>query len=150
MVVSGSVSWDQKVDPRQPERAPDQKQASSRDTPGTRPALASSGQDPVSESSGQKKSPPSEEGGENKLATTYSHTAYRRTTIGAVAFHFRVRDGNGWCHYAMVTRIPRASVKKMKLILPDFWGLTGGQSSLFFMVKERCLRSLFSDNCISE
>ena len=25
------------------------------------------------------------------------------TTIGAVAFHFRVRDGNGWCHNAIVT-----------------------------------------------
>ena len=26
------------------------------------------------------------------------------TTIGAVAFHFRVRDGNGWYHNAMFTR----------------------------------------------
>ena len=25
------------------------------------------------------------------------------TTIGAVAFHFRVRDGNGWGHNAIVT-----------------------------------------------
>jgi hypothetical protein len=25
------------------------------------------------------------------------------TTIGAVAFHFRVRDGNGWDHNAIVT-----------------------------------------------
>jgi hypothetical protein len=25
------------------------------------------------------------------------------TTIGAVAFHFRVRDGNGWYHNAIVT-----------------------------------------------
>src|SRR5437762_12670115 len=38
------------------------------------------------------------------LATSYSRTAYRRTTIGAAAFHFRVRNGNGWCHYANVTR----------------------------------------------
>ena len=28
----------------------------------------------------------------------------RQTTIGAAAFHFRVRDGNGWFHRAMVTR----------------------------------------------
>ena len=41
------------------------------------------------------------------LATSYSRTAYRRTTIGAVAFHFRVRNGNGWYHYANVTRILR-------------------------------------------
>ena len=38
------------------------------------------------------------------LATSYSRTAYRRTTIGAAAFHFRVRNGNGWCHHANVTR----------------------------------------------
>jgi hypothetical protein len=38
------------------------------------------------------------------LATSYSRTAFRRTTIGAAAFHFRVRNGNGWCHYANVTR----------------------------------------------
>jgi hypothetical protein len=29
------------------------------------------------------------------LATSYSRTAYRRTTIGAAAFHCRVRNGNG-------------------------------------------------------
>ena len=38
------------------------------------------------------------------LATSYSRTAYRRTTIGAAAFHFRVRNGNGWGHCARVTR----------------------------------------------
>ena len=40
------------------------------------------------------------------LATSYSRAACRRTTIGAAAFHFRVRNGNGWCHCATVTRIP--------------------------------------------
>src|SRR6202795_1064873 len=38
------------------------------------------------------------------LATSYSRTTYRRTTIGAAAFHFRVRNGNGWGHCAMITR----------------------------------------------
>jgi hypothetical protein len=38
------------------------------------------------------------------LATSYSRTACRRTTIGAAAFHFRVRNGNGWDHRAIVTR----------------------------------------------
>ena len=35
---------------------------------------------------------------------SYSRTTYRRTTIGAAAFHFRVRNGNGWFHCAMITR----------------------------------------------
>src|SRR6476659_8076576 len=39
------------------------------------------------------------------LATSYSRTTYRRTTIGAAAFHFRVRNGNGWCHCAIITRV---------------------------------------------
>src|SRR5467141_555835 len=43
-------------------------------------------------------------GGHLVLATSYSRTAYRRTTIGAAAFHCRVRNGNGWCHCATVTR----------------------------------------------
>ena len=38
------------------------------------------------------------------LATTYSRGAFRPTTIGAAAFHFRVRNGTGWFHYALVTR----------------------------------------------
>jgi len=45
------------------------------------------------------------------LATTYSRGTCRPTTIGAAAFHFRVRDGNGWFHRAMVTRgAPEARV----------------------------------------
>jgi hypothetical protein len=38
------------------------------------------------------------------LAMSYSRTTYRCTTIGAAAFHFRVRNGNGWCHCARITR----------------------------------------------
>jgi hypothetical protein len=38
------------------------------------------------------------------LATTYSHRTCRPTTIGAEAFHFRVRNGTGWFHLALVTR----------------------------------------------
>ena len=38
------------------------------------------------------------------LATSYFRTTYRRTIIGATAFHFRVRNGNGWCHCAGITR----------------------------------------------
>ena len=37
------------------------------------------------------------------LAMTYS-CMRMHTTIGAAAFHFRVRDGIGWDHSAVVTR----------------------------------------------
>src|SRR5204862_8081572 len=48
--------------------------------------------------------------GHSVLATSYSRTACRRTTIGAAAFHCRVRNGNGWCHCVNVTRdLSRAS-----------------------------------------
>jgi hypothetical protein len=38
------------------------------------------------------------------LATSYFRVTYRDTIIGAAAFHFRVRNGNGWCHCAGITR----------------------------------------------
>ena len=38
------------------------------------------------------------------LATSYFRVTYRYTIIGAAAFHFRVRNGNGWCHCAGITR----------------------------------------------
>lgn len=43
-------------------------------------------------------------GGVDLLATTYFHTGYPRTIIGDDAFHFRVRDGNGWFHVSLATR----------------------------------------------
>lgn len=52
------------------------------------------------------------------LATTYSHRTYRPTTIGAAAFHFRVRNGTGWFRLAVVTRGQswgrRASARKLQ------------------------------------
>ena len=39
-----------------------------------------------------------------KLATSYFRATYRSTIIGAAAFHFRVRNGNGWGHCARITR----------------------------------------------
>ena len=38
------------------------------------------------------------------LAMSYFRTTYRSTIIGAAAFHFRVRNGNGWDHRAGITR----------------------------------------------
>ena len=50
------------------------------------------------------------------LATTYSRVPYRRTTIGDVAFHFRVRDGTGWDHDSKATR-PLSRLEKF--LLPE-------------------------------
>lgn len=36
-------------------------------------------------------------------AATYSCGTCRPTTIGAAAFHFRVRNGTGWDHCALAT-----------------------------------------------
>src|SRR5436190_14186290 len=58
----------------------------------------------------QKKKPSPESFRGWVLATSYSRTTYRRTTIGAAAFHFRVRNGNGWCHCAMITRVERRNL----------------------------------------
>ena len=54
---------------------------------------------------GESKNPDDKLTGVLVLATSYSRAACRRTTIGAAAFHFRVRNGNGWCHCAIVTRV---------------------------------------------
>ena len=51
----------------------------------------------------KRKAPPLESSG-GVLATSYSRTTYRRTTIGAAAFNFRVRNGNGWFHCARIAR----------------------------------------------
>jgi hypothetical protein len=79
------------------------------------------------------------------LATSYSRTAYRRTTIGAAAFHFRVRNGNGWCHYAIVTRVrnrtggsllsQRASAK------PSLWRLRTIEVNRHYLNFERTINS---------
>ena len=52
-----------------------------------------------------KKNPAGNPGGVwyKALAMTYS-CMRMHTTIGAAAFHFRVRKGIGWCHSAIVTR----------------------------------------------
>ena len=50
------------------------------------------------------------------LAATYSHMAFRHTTIGATAFHFRVRNGAGWFRYAMATRILNSAGAESKFL----------------------------------
>ncbi len=66
------------------------------------------------------------------LATSYFRTTWRCTIIGAAAFNFRVRNGNGWVHCARITRRLRARIhlprwRETRLIgsltscLPGFW-----------------------------
>src|SRR6516162_7069880 len=62
------------------------------------------------------------------LAMSYSRTTYRCTTIGAAAFHFRVRNGNGWCHCAMIIR---RLVKPKSVRRGEVWG----RSQLNFTTK---------------
>ena len=94
------------------------------------------------------------------LATSYSRTAFRRTTIGAAAFHFRVRNGNGWCHYANVTRAEkRAYAARLwwRRFAPRDVGRGGspnrlgdwGQSPLPEISKERSALSLGTDSLAS-
>ena len=61
------------------------------------------------------------------LATTYSRGTYRPTTIGAAAFHFRVRNGTGWFHHALVTRGRSccAMALRHRTSKPVLWGLRG-------------------------
>ena len=42
----------------------------------------------------------------------------RRSTIGAGAFHGRVRNGNGWGHHAMTTRSIKGNVMRSWQGLP--------------------------------
>src|SRR5436853_3049493 len=64
------------------------------------------------------------------LATSYSRTAYRRTTIGAAAFHCRVRNGNGWGHCVIVTRNLGRSCRR-KFLVRDSRFVTSLQRMVF-------------------
>lgn len=70
----------------------------------------------------KEQAPPVEElaGPDEKIpAATYSCGTYRPTTIGAAAFHFRVRNGTGWDHCALAT------------------GLQGEEFFIFFILPAR-------------
>ena len=69
------------------------------------------------------------------LATTYSHRTCRPTTIGAAAFHFRVRNGTGWFHRALVTRVQhyRAVLTSGDLSWAKFAGVQFSVSRNFFL-----------------
>ena len=50
------------------------------------------------------------------LAAIYFRGTYRPTIIDAPMFHFRVRDGTGWGHWAMTTRLRQGLT-----YLPNVW-----------------------------
>ena len=63
-------------------------------------------------------------------AATYSCGTYRPTTIGAAAFHFRVRNGTGWDHCALATGLQgEEGFFSFLFILParePLWAFEGG------------------------
>src|SRR5437879_5041979 len=77
----------------------------------------------------KEKTPPLETSG-GVLATSYSRTAYRRTTIGAAAFHCRVRNGNGWGHCVIVTRNLGRPCRR-KFLVRDWRFVTSLQRMVF-------------------
>ena len=58
---------------------------------------------------------------QKKLATSYSRTSGRRTTLGDGALDFRVRNGNGYDSSSMVTSKKRqvGSEREMRLKIRD-------------------------------
>ena len=93
--------------------------------------------------SGQKKSPPPSllrETGKY-LAATYSHRTCRPNTIGAAAFHFRVRNGTGWFHHALATRGQPRSIGAGSLMVG---GLAGSPSYCLAAGHNRSLTSAWS------
>ena len=51
------------------------------------------------------------------LAAIYSRGTYRPTTIDVLMFHFRVRNGTGWDHQAMTTRL-RGALSYLLTVYP--------------------------------
>ena len=65
------------------------------------------------------------------LAMSYSRTTYRCTTIGAAVFNFRVRNGNGWFHCAMITRrLTKPKVARGGRSLLNFTRISGAFESV--------------------
>ena len=62
------------------------------------------------------------------LAAIYSRGTYRPTTIDVPMFHFRVRNGTGWGHWAMTTRFQMHLI----VLLPIWLSLALGWLLCFF------------------
>ena len=56
------------------------------------------------------------------LAAIYSRGTCRPTTIDVLMFHFRVRNGTGWDHQAMTTRLlPYFVLRTLYFVLQFVW-----------------------------
>ena len=56
------------------------------------------------------------------LAAIYSRGTCRPTTIDVLMFHFRVRNGTGWGHQAMTTRLlPYFVLRTLYFVLQFVW-----------------------------
>ena len=56
------------------------------------------------------------------LAAIYSRGTCRPTTIDVLMFHFRVRNGTGWDHQAMTTRLlPYFVLRTLYFVLQLVW-----------------------------
>src|SRR6516162_1747323 len=97
--------------------------------------------------------------GSSTLAMSYSRTTFRCTTIGAAAFHFRVRNGNGWDHRARITRRLEKLKVSFRAHFPSPENLATGRNEFRLVLpfgggrhEERPYRTLkehrFFDTCI--
>ncbi len=48
----------------------------------------------------------------------FSRESCPSSIVSAEAFHFRVRDGNGWSHLALTTKTPNRLVKRTADVSP--------------------------------
>ena len=71
------------------------------------------------------------------LAAIYSRGTYRPTTIDVLMFHFRVRNGTGWDHQAMTTRLlPYFVLRTLYFVLQFVW-LSSALAGCFLFFSSR-------------
>ena len=67
------------------------------------------------------------------LAAIYSRGTCRPTTIDVLMFHFRVRNGTGWDHQAMTTRLlPYFVLRTLYFVLQFVW-LSSALAGSFYL-----------------
>ena len=78
------------------------------------------------------------------LAAIYSRGTCRPTTIDVLMFHFRVRNGTGWDHQAMTTRLlPYFVLRTLYFVLQFVWLSSALAGSFYFSAAGWHPRGLF-------